>query len=182
MRTRDLAIENGTADVDWVGRVIILEGERVGGIVSQGLSGGRPFGAAETFGDGERIYDSTAALGKLLAGKGADVLDATLPGFSYKKELGTSKSSKAIPSDMVMIVSDGYTPNPGRGEYQRMKQFKTASEKDTAEPLLYRESLLVEALKRDCDLSFEGHELHSVFKWDKERRVDEVKIGGTISR
>ena len=183
VRIRDLEIENGTADEDWVGRVIILEGDRVGGSGGQRgvLLGGKPFGAAGTFGDGEQLYDSTAALGKILAGKGADVLDATLHGFDYKEELGTSTSTKAIPSGMVMIVSNGYTPSTGELN-RRIRNFRNASEEDTVEPKLLRESVLVEALKRGGDLSFEGHEAHSMFKWDKERRVNEVRIGGTSSR
>ena len=36
VRIRDLEIENGTADEDWVGRVIILEGDRVEGLPGQG--------------------------------------------------------------------------------------------------------------------------------------------------
>ena len=168
-RIRNLAIENGTAVEGCVGMVFILEGDRAGGdMSSHGLPGGRPFGAEETFGGDERLYDSAAALGKILAGKGATVLDATLPGFDYKKELGTSTSSKAIPPGMVMIVSNGYTPSTGELN-RRIRNFRNASEEDTVEPKLLRESVLVEALKRGGDLSFEGHEAHSMFKWDKHR-------------
>ena len=72
--------------------------------------GGKPFGAEETFGDGERLWGPTAALGKLLAGKGATVLDATLPGFDYKKELGTSRAQSDPARAWSWIVSNATRP------------------------------------------------------------------------
>ena len=166
----DCALENATALPECIGLTLIMDGDR-NNVRGGSLAGGAPWGAAASFGDGVRLWTSTAEAGKYFAERGADVYDATISGGTKRVDdfLGKSKRADRIPPRTIIVVSDSYVPfyiPP------RMNQFRGAAGEGRSKPKLFRESLLVVAFRdHGGDVFFEGYEAHSMYKWDPNRRM-----------